>query len=209
MSALAMQSINDNDDYEDTDSNSKKGRPRSDASRRAILDATRRLLSNTTVQKLSIEAIAKKAGVGKTTIYRWWPNKASVTMDAIFSQPGFQNILPTPASAEEGIYNQLDKVVGQMNGKYGRVVAQIISEIQDDHEAVEGFHRQYLMERCFNLAKLVDKGIKSGEFREDIDIETTVDALIGPIIFRLMGGLVMGDDYARKVCNTVIPAIKA
>jgi AcrR family transcriptional regulator len=207
MSALAAKSTNDN--YDDETSGMKKGRPRSDASKRAILEATRRLLSHTTVQKLSIEAIAKKAGVGKTTIYRWWPSKAAVTMDAIFSQPGFQNILPTPSSAEEGIYTQLEKMVAQMNGKYGRIIAQIVSEIQDDHEAVESFHRHYLMERCFNLAKLVDQGIKSGEFREDIDIETTVDALVGPLIFRLMCGLVMGEEYARKVVDTVIPAIKA
>lgn len=187
----------------------KKGRPRSDASKRAILDATRRLLSHTTVQKLSIEAIAKKAGVGKTTIYRWWPSKASVAMDAIFTQPGFQNIIPTTSSAEEGIYIQLQKIVAQLNGKNGRVVAQIISEIQDDYDAVEAFHKSFMQERCFQLAKLVDQGMKSGEFRDDIDIETTVDTLMGPIIFRLMSGLVMTEDYADKVIAAIIPGIKA
>ena len=187
----------------------KKGRPRSDASKRAILDATRRLLSHTTVQKLSIEAIAKKAGVGKTTIYRWWPSKASVAMDAIFTQPGFQNIIPTTSSAEEGIYIQLQKIVAQLNGKNGRVVAQIISEIQDDYDAVEAFHKSFMQERCFQLAKLVDQGMKSGEFRDDIDIETTVDTLMGPLIFRLMSGLVMTEDYADKVIAAIIPGIKA
>ncbi|MEM6780391.1 MAG: TetR/AcrR family transcriptional regulator [Pseudomonadota bacterium] len=187
----------------------KKGRPRSDASKRAILDATRRLLSHTTVQKLSIEAIAKKAGVGKTTIYRWWPSKASVAMDAIFTQPGFQNVLPSAPTAAEGIYNQLDKVVAQLNGKNGRIVAQIISEIQDDYEAVENFHKSFMQERCFELAKLVDQGMKSGEFRDDIDIETTVDTLMGPIIFRLMSGLVMTEDYAEKVITAILPGIKA
>lgn len=191
------------------DKDNKKGRPRSDASKRAILDATRRLLNHTTVQKLSIEAIAKKAGVGKTTIYRWWPSKASVAMDAIFTQPGFQNVLPTPKTAEEGIYAQLEKVVGQLNGKNGRIVAQIISEIQDDYEAVESFHKRFMQERCFQLAKLVDQGIKSGEFRSDIDIETTVDTLMGPIIFRLMSGLVMTEDYADKIIAAIMPGIRA
>lgn len=191
------------------DNDNKKGRPRSDASKRAILDATRRLLNHTTVQKLSIESIAKKAGVGKTTIYRWWPSKASVAMDAIFTQPGFQNIVPTTSSAAEGIYIQLQKIVNQLNGKNGRVVAQIISEIQDDFEAVEAFHKSFMQERCFQLAKLVDQGMKSGEFRDDIDIETTVDTLMGPIIFRLMSGLVMTEDYADKVMDAVLPGIKA
>ncbi len=191
------------------DNDSKKGRPRSDASKRAILDATRRLLNHTTVQKLSIESIAKKAGVGKTTIYRWWPSKASVAMDAIFTQPGFQNIVPTTSSAAEGIHIQLQKIVTQLNGKNGRVVAQIISEIQDDYEAVEAFHKSFMQARCFQLAKLVDQGMKSGEFRDDIDIETTVDTLMGPIIFRLMSGLVMTENYADKVMDAVLPGIKA
>ena len=52
----------------------KAGRPRSESSRKSILEATRRLLTHQPVQKVSIEGIARKAGVGKTTIYRWWPN---------------------------------------------------------------------------------------------------------------------------------------
>ena len=51
--------------------------------------------------------------------------------------------------------------------------------------------------------------MKSGEFRDDIDIETTVDTLMGPIIFRLMSGLVMTEDYADKVIAAIIPGIKA
>lgn len=187
----------------------KKGRPRSDSSKRAILDATRRLLTHTTVEKLSIESIAKKAGVGKTTIYRWWPNKASVAMDAVFSQPGFQHSAPNAPTSAEGIFEQLDKVVAQLNGKNGRIIAQIISAIQDDNESIDAFHKHYMQARCFQLAKLVDEGMKSGEFRDDIDIETTVDTLIGPIIFRLMSGLVMDENYAEKIMSAIMPAIQA
>ncbi|MEC8665320.1 MAG: TetR/AcrR family transcriptional regulator, partial [Pseudomonadota bacterium] len=79
------------------------GRPRSEKSRKAILDATRRLLTHMPLSELSIEAIAKKAKVGKTTIYRWWPNKASVAMEAFLEQPGVQNIVPTTATAQDAI----------------------------------------------------------------------------------------------------------
>lgn len=210
MENLATKSEDiDDTSTNDNDREFKKGRPRSDSSKRAILDATRRLLNHTTIDKLSIEAIAKKAGVGKTTIYRWWPSKAAVVMDAIFSQPGFQNILPTSSTAAEGIYVQLDKIITQLNGKNGRTVAQIISAIQDDYEAVENFHKHYMQARCYQLAKLIDQGMKSGEFRDDIDIETTVDTLIGPIVFRLMCGLVMTEDYAEKITGAILPGIQA
>jgi AcrR family transcriptional regulator len=60
-----------------------RGRPRSEAARQAILEATRALLEVTTVRDLTIETIAKQAGVSKSTIYRWWPNKAAIAIDAV------------------------------------------------------------------------------------------------------------------------------
>jgi len=117
----------------------KSGRPRSESSRKAILDATRRLLTHSSVQKLSIEAIARKAGVGKTTIYRWWPNKSAVIMEAIFSQPAFNNVMPTPRNAVQGVTMQLDKLCRQMAGKNGRLVAEIIGEAQSNREAIDIF----------------------------------------------------------------------
>ena len=60
-----------------------RGRPRSEAARQAILEATRSLLEATTVRDLTIETIARQAGVSKSTIYRWWPNKAAIVIDAV------------------------------------------------------------------------------------------------------------------------------
>ena len=60
-----------------------RGRPRSEAARQAILEATRTLLEATSVRDLTIETIAKQAGVSKSTIYRWWPNKAAIVIDAV------------------------------------------------------------------------------------------------------------------------------
>jgi AcrR family transcriptional regulator len=68
------------------------GRPRSEESKAAILDATWELLKTTCLRNLSIEAIARESGVGKTTIYRWWPNKAAVVMDAFL-----EKVLPLPS----------------------------------------------------------------------------------------------------------------
>ena len=81
----------------------RPGRPRSEASRQAILDATKRLLDTETVRDLSIERIAKEAGVGKTTIYRWWPSKAAVVIDAFFEAVVPKTPFPEGTSAAEAI----------------------------------------------------------------------------------------------------------
>ena len=103
--------MQDNEEQNIDESNARKGRPRSEKSRRAILKATNSLLLYTSVQDLSIEAIAKKAKVGKTTIYRWWPNKTAVVMDALMSQPGLQKPLPTPSNNADAVRMQLDKLI--------------------------------------------------------------------------------------------------
>ena len=102
-----------------------KGRPRSEKSRKNILKATNSLLLHKSVQELSIEAIAKKAKVGKTTIYRWWPNKAAVVMDALISQPGLAAPLPTPKNNAEAITLQLEKLIRMLNSNNGDTIAQL------------------------------------------------------------------------------------
>src|SRR6478672_13804569 len=99
---------------------------RSEASRRSILDATLRLLSDEdmTVQKISIEAIAKRAGVGKTTIYRWWPSKAAVVIDAFMENEIVKTQLPDEGSAREALETHMRALIRLYLGSYGRLMAQ-------------------------------------------------------------------------------------
>lgn len=187
----------------------KAGRPRSESSRRAILDATRRLLTQVSVQKISIEAIAKKAGVGKTTIYRWWPNKAAVVMEAIFSQPAFHNIIPTPRNAVEGVSSQIDKLCRQLHGKNGRLVAEIIGESQPDPEALKILISSFLQDRYNTLNSYIEGGKKTGEFSQDLDTDSAIDVVLGPIFFRLMSGQELDDGFVSDMTAMLIKALRA
>ena len=187
----------------------KAGRPRSETSRRAILEATRRLLSHTSVQKLSIEAIARKAGVGKTTIYRWWPNKSAVVMEAIFSQPAFHNIMPTPRNGVEGVSMQIEKLARQLAGKNGRTVAEIIGESQPDPESLKIFINTFLQDRYNTLSSYIEGGKQTGEFSEEVDTDTAIDVILGPIFFRLISGQEMDDAFIKDTTALLLRAIQA
>lgn len=194
----------------DTNNNDsrKAGRPRSESSKRAILEATRRLLTHTSVQKLSIEAIAKKASVGKTTIYRWWPNKTSVIVDAVFSQPAFHNILPTPSSASDGIRAQIEKLGRQLSGKNGRIVAEILGESQAEPEALRIFIETFLQDRYNSLSALLEAGKKNGEFAIDLDTETAIDVILGPIFFRLISGQEIDDTSTHQLTQLLLKTLR-
>lgn len=184
---------------QETEHEFKAGRPRSEESRRAILDATRRLLTHMSVGKISIEAIAKKAGVGKTTIYRWWPNKQSVIMEAVFNQPGFQNFMPQASVPFEGVRGQVEKLVRQLTGKNGRIVAEIIGECQGDVEILKAMVANFFQDRYNSLAYYITRGKQDGSFRDDIDVEVAIDVILGPVIFRLMSGQNLDEAFSKKL----------
>jgi AcrR family transcriptional regulator len=189
----------------------KAGRPRSEESRRAILDSTRRLLTHMPVSKISIEAIAKKAGVGKTTIYRWWPNKQAVLMEAVFQQPGFQNFMPQASVPFEGIRAQVEKLVRQLNGKNGRIVAEIIGECQGDVEILKALVKNFFQDRYNTLANYIQQGKHDGSIRDTVDLEAGIDLILGPVIFRLMSGQNLDEAFSKKLCDMlhnamVVPA---
>lgn len=176
----------------------RKGRPRSEKSRKAILLATNKLLLQTSVQELSIESIAKKAKVGKTTIYRWWPNKTAVVMDALASQPGVQTPLPTAQSHHEAIVMQLDKLIRLVDSNNGQTIAQLFSEAQGNELAL-GIFKDNLLEPLMDAIRYsIEEGQKNGEFRKDIDSSLAVDFMCGPIFFRLMAHPKDLDDSYRK-----------
>ena len=169
----------------ETAAKQSKGRPRSEKSRKNILKATNALLLHTSVQELSIEAIAKKAKVGKTTIYRWWPNKAAVVMDALISQPGLSAPLPTPKNNAEAITLQLEKLIRMLDSNNGDTIAQLFSEAQASDDARKIFISNFLSPLVDAFQFSLEQGMNEKEFRK-MDIPTAIDMLCGPIFFRLM-----------------------
>ena len=164
------------------------GRPRSEKSRKAILDATRRLLTHMPLSELSIEAIAKKAGVGKTTIYRWWPNKAAVAMDAFLEQPGVQNIVPTTANCADAVKRQLESLIRQLRGQNGRIIAGIIAESQGSPEVLDLLYEKFLKERISPLYDKIEEGKQNGEFKPEAKTDIALDMLVGPLFLRVLSG---------------------
>ena len=166
--------------------NNRKARPRSEKSRKAILKATNSLLLHQSVQELSIEAIAKKAKVGKTTIYRWWPNKTAVVMDSLMAQPGLQTPMPTPKNNTEAVVMQLEKLIRLLHSKNGETIAQLFSEAQGDEKALEIFETNFLAPLIDAIEFSVSEGQKAGEFKTSLETKMATDIICGPIFFRLL-----------------------
>ena len=163
---------------------------RSEASRQSILDTTLRLLSDggLTVKTLSIEAIAREAGVGKTTIYRWWPSKAAVVIDAFMEN----HLLNTPVRYDvpvrEALESHLRALIRQYAGPAGRLVAQILAEAQYDPETRKMFRDRFFLDRYQTIIDLVQRGIDNGELSQDLDPAVFSEMIYAPVYQRLLMG---------------------
>ena len=162
-------------------------RRRNERCHQAILTAAAELLEEKGYGGVSVEAIASRAGVGKQTIYRWWPCKASVVMEAYAKQVNQHLPLPDTGSVKTDLgdmLGQLAAVLGSTSA--GSALAGLIAEAQTDPHVAQEFRSQMIACRRAATQTLLQRGIDRGELRPDLDLDLAIDALCGPIWYRLL-----------------------
>ncbi|HWI85420.1 MAG TPA: TetR/AcrR family transcriptional regulator [Sphingomonas sp.] len=164
------------------------GRPRSEATRRLILTTTLKLLENETLQSITIEAIAKEAGVSKATIYRWWDSKASIVIEAFIEH----HIVKTPMRRDippgEAVVDHLRHLIEQYSGFPGRIVAQILSEGQSDPVIAREFRERFHYGRRAIVRETMEEWRRSGDIDPSTNVEMLMDVLYAPVYMRLLLG---------------------
>jgi AcrR family transcriptional regulator len=163
------------------------GRPRSEEKRQAILRATVELLERHGFTGVSVDAIAEHAGVGKATIYRWWPNKATVTMDAIFSI--IDRLIPEAEadSSREDLTRHLRHLIRLLgDARTGGMIAAVYAEAVHDPELVAVVQERVQSPRRAAAKQILEAGIASGELRPGLQFDAVLDLMYGPIYYRFL-----------------------
>jgi AcrR family transcriptional regulator len=165
-----------------------RGRHRSLQAEAAILKATLYLLERQPLRKVTADAIARRAGVSKATIYKWWPNKSLVALDAYLAGMDEHVPLPDTGSAEVDFTEQLKAVMAFYTSSLGRLFCQFIAEGQSDPGFLALFRERFLYSRRDTARVMWRRGVDRGEIREEVDGEIVLDLIYGPMIFRLLTG---------------------
>ncbi len=191
-----------------SDASPRRGRPRSEEVHKAILRAALDEVSEVGFRALTVDAIANRAGVGKTTIYRRWPNKAAVVMDAFLAQVGPDTDFPKTPRAIDSMHLQLRTQAKAFRGKYGRVIKELIGEAQFDSELAQAFLERWRMPRRAVARCVFEEAIKQGDLRADIDIDATIDLLYAPLYYRLqINSGPISDSYIDAIFAHVIQGV--
>jgi AcrR family transcriptional regulator len=186
------------------------GRPRSEKAHRAILQAALDLAFEAGFHTVTAEAIAARAGVGKTTLYRRWPNKAAVVMDAFLADVGPGIGFPPHASALERVRLQMRAVARTFRGRHGALIKALLGEAQQNPELAEAFRERWIAPRRAEATAVLREARTRGELRPGTNIDAVIDALYGAIYYRLQIGTgPLSDAAVDLTFRTVADGIRA
>ncbi len=146
------------------------------------------LLREVGVRATTAEAIAARAGVSKATLYKWWPNKTAMAIEAFDAHMSDEVRIPDTGSVRDDLTLQLRDLVSFLAGPDGRILVELVAEAQTTPEATRDLQERFLKPRRSAARVLWERGVDRGEFRRDVDAELAIDLIYGPILSRLLTG---------------------
>jgi AcrR family transcriptional regulator len=163
------------------------GRPRSVASRDAILKAAYQILNEAGFAGFTVEGVAARAGAGKATIYRWWKTKGTLAIEAflVALTPRLEQQLES-ASAIVDLRRQVHLAAGIYRGRAGQLLRELIALGQEDSETSRRLRADFVEPRRLAAIRVLERAQASGEIAAGIDVDVLADALWGPIFHRLL-----------------------
>ena len=194
-----------------TEATRPPGRPRSEATRQAVLESASQLLDNEAYRSISIERIASEAKVGKQSIYRWWDGKADVLLEAFTDRALKRLPVPDPTGNALGDLEALLRqfFANAREPTITKTLTGLIAEAQVDPEFRTKFHSTFIATRRGMMHETLRAGVAKGQFRKDLDIEIVLDLIYGAFWYRLLSGTPepLDDAFAATLVATLKPIL--
>jgi AcrR family transcriptional regulator len=177
----------------------------------AILAATRELLAENGVHHLTVEGVAARAGVAKTTIYRRWRSKDELALAVLLDMVEQIVEVPDLGDIRAELIALLDTAV-QILGTtlMGRVMQGLASDLATEPALGRSFRERVVGYRVSEVRRLLDRAAERGELRPGLDVDLVHELLFGPVYYRLLlSGGRLDDDLAEQIVDAVLPALRA
>jgi AcrR family transcriptional regulator len=184
-----------------------RGRPRAEGLDQALLDVTLELAGEVGLHGMSMDELAQRAGVSKATIYRRWPSKERLVLDALNHAMRPFDLIDTGS-----LRGDLDDYLGELaqrmaTGKASDVLPDLISVSVRDANVRTSLD-EYIRYRRQPLQTILGRGVQRGELPHDADVEVLIDALIGPFVYRrLLSHDPLDADFVDRLVRTVLPSL--
>jgi AcrR family transcriptional regulator len=183
------------------------GRPPRPRRAQAILDATRELLAERGVHGLTVESVAARAGVAKTTIYRRYRSKNDLALAVLIDMVDDAAAMPEVGDTRAEWVAFVDRTVEILHTTLmGRVMQGLVSDLAADAELAQAYRERVAGRRLADVRRLVERGVARGDLRPDSDPELVTALLLGPIYYRLfLSGAPLDDTFGEQLVASVLP----
>lgn len=182
---------------------------RNEQSRRAILDASMSMIGEFGYDKISIEAIARQAGVSKQTIYRWWPSKGAVILEAATESLGTVVTLPDTGDIVVDIRTQLTAILELITTTgFGPAYRCLIAAGQSDPDLLRALFDQIIAPNIEDFRARTALAQQRGEMRADANWQTMRDLLYGVVEYRLFHAMPLEPAYLDGVLAIVFQGVR-
>jgi AcrR family transcriptional regulator len=185
----------------------RRGRPRSAETTNAILQSAYTLMATTGLAATSIDAVARHSNVSKMTIYKWWPSREALLIDAFLHHAAQMLPLPpvsagTPAARAR---RHAAAYAEALQGEFGKVQLAVISECISKTGSAELFYARYLQFRRDALVEMIAAGQTDGSILAEAAPEDLYDAIYGSLFYRYVFGITpITPGYARSLVDLVL-----
>ena len=151
-----------------------------------MLAAARELFEERGYDAATIEAVAARSGVAKTTIYRWWPNRASLLVEVLAEVHTAAVPLPAGGEPVRAIVGELRDAAEALNGLTGKLLSALLGEAQHDAEVREELLDGLFRPRRASTARVIRRAQETGAIRPDVPPDIAADLLFGPLFYRML-----------------------
>lgn len=173
-------------DVQEADARPVRGRPRSEDSHEAILDAVLALLEQEGYSRVTIESVAKQAGVGKQTIYRWWKSKAELVLEAYANHAASKLPMPDKGSLRADLEWFFCAAFKRLTDLSGPTMRGLMADAVYDPEFLDILRKVLIDKRRKVLFQVLERARSRGELKADADLDVMIDILFGAMWYRLL-----------------------
>jgi AcrR family transcriptional regulator len=189
----------------------RRGRPRSERARKAVLDAAAELLLARGLEAVTMDAVAERAGVSKATIYRWWPTKQTLALDALYREWDTSRSAPRDTGSLRGdLLAALRPWLRRVRvHPYGRVIAALVVEAQSDPAFAAVYHARFVQPRREPGRVILQRAVDRGEIPADTDPEVALDLIYGALFHRILHlHAPLTDNFTQQVVDTTLAGLR-
>lgn len=159
-------------------------------------------------QTVTMEGIAKHAGVSKATIYKWWPNKAAVVADSFFATLKGHYPVPDTGSVMDDLVIQMGNLYLFLASEEGRIIRELIAEGQFDEDVAEAYRTRYFMPRRNVSKDILERGVERGELKAGLNLELCVEMIYAPLFYRLLiTGERVNEAFIKEVVSCALKGL--